>query len=98
MFDDVGKDSERAAGLLSLIANNGYNPSTFQVTQILLERMKDLYASGRKNNSIKPKEENRREETNDLIAQLKKENAKLSAMMEQLVGEREQEKKREVEQ
>jgi len=31
--------------MLSLIANNGYTPGTFQITQILLDRSKDVYAT-----------------------------------------------------
>jgi hypothetical protein len=48
MFEDIGKDSSRSAGLLAQICNNGYSAGTFQITQILMERMKDVYGACRK--------------------------------------------------
>ena len=48
MFDEIGKDSQRSLGLLSQISNNGYNPGTFQITQIILDRLKDVYANCKK--------------------------------------------------
>lgn len=48
MFDEIGKDSQKSAGVLTSISNNGYTSGTFQITQVLLDRSKDLYAS-RKN-------------------------------------------------
>lgn len=50
MFDEIGKDSQRSLGLLSQIANNGYNPGSFQITQIILDRLKDVYAGCKKGN------------------------------------------------
>jgi hypothetical protein len=37
--------------LLSQIGNNGYNPGSFQITQIILDRLKDVYAGCKKGNS-----------------------------------------------
>jgi hypothetical protein len=51
MFTDIGRDSQRSSGALSLIANNGYVPATFQITQILLERTKDVFAASKKGSS-----------------------------------------------
>ena len=48
MFDDIGKDSHRSSNLLSQISNNSYSPCSFQITQIMMDRAKDLYAAGRK--------------------------------------------------
>ena len=48
MFDEVGSDSQKSTGLLSQISNNGYNPGTFQITQIILDRLKDVYAGRKK--------------------------------------------------
>jgi hypothetical protein len=33
---------------LSQISNNGYIPGTFQITQIILDRLKDVYAGCKK--------------------------------------------------
>lgn len=49
MFDEIGKDSQKSAGLLSSISNNGYTSGTFQITQVLLDRSRDLYTASRKN-------------------------------------------------
>ena len=49
MFNEIGSDSQKSTVSLSHISNNGYNPSTFQVTQVLLDRCKDLYAAAKKN-------------------------------------------------
>lgn len=51
MFNDLGKDSHRSNNLLSQISNNSYSPSTFQITQVLMERSKDIYAACRKGTS-----------------------------------------------
>lgn len=48
MFDDISQDSQRTSNLLSQISNNSYSPCTFQITQILLDRAKDVYAACRK--------------------------------------------------
>jgi hypothetical protein len=48
MFEDVGADSQRSTSILSSVANTGYNSGTFQITQVLLDRLKDLYAATRK--------------------------------------------------
>lgn len=48
MFDDIGKDSIKSSELLSRISNNGYNAGTFQISQILLDRQKDVFASSKK--------------------------------------------------
>jgi len=45
MFAEIGEDSQKSVGLLSNIANNGYSPATFQVTQVLLHRSKDVYCA-----------------------------------------------------
>jgi hypothetical protein len=45
MFAEIGQDSQRSAGLLGQIANNGYSPATFQVTQVLLRRAQDVYCA-----------------------------------------------------
>lgn len=78
MFDEIGKDTQRTTGLLSQICNNSYNPGSFQITQILLDRFKDVYTACRKgSSSSKLREDSRiedrkhREETSELIAQLK---------------------------
>jgi hypothetical protein len=86
MFEDVGTDSTRSASILSSVANTGYNSGTFQITQVLLDRLKDLYAATRKSggNPVKKEDTKGREETNELIAQLKSENSKLTALLEQL--------------
>lgn len=51
MFDGIGKDSHRTNNLLSQISSNPYSPSTFQITQILMDRSKDVYAACRKGTS-----------------------------------------------
>lgn len=91
MFEDVGTDSQRSASILSSVANTGYNSGTFQITQVLLDRLKDLYAATRKSGGSNPakKEDTKgREQTNELIAQLKSENSKLTTLLEQLSAER----------
>lgn len=97
MFEDIGSDSQRSASILSSVANTGYSSGTFQITQVLLDRLKDLFAASRKGTggTIAKREDARgREETNELIAQLKSENSKLTALLEQLGAEREAEKRR----
>ena len=73
MFDDIGKDSHRSSSLLSQISNNSYSPCSFQITQILMDRAKDVYATCRKNQGKSdPKiqdDRKSREETNQLINQ-----------------------------
>ena len=65
MFTDIGKDSHRSANLLSQISSNTYVPCTFQVTQIMLDRAKDVYAACRKGTGRDSREDKRgREETN----------------------------------
>lgn len=56
MFDDIGKDSQRSTNLLSQICNNGFIPGTFQITEVLLDRLKDVYAACKKGSLPKPKE------------------------------------------
>ena len=72
MFNDIGKDSQRTTNLLSQISNNSYSPCTFQITQILMDREKDLYASCRRGTSRQDsrsvEDKKGREETNELIA------------------------------
>ena len=101
MFDDMGKDSHRSSNLLSQISNNSYSPCSFQITQILMDRAKDVYATCRKNQGKSDpriqEDRKSREETNELINQLKVENAKLNAMLEELAREKENEKKKLVE-
>ena len=97
MFEDIGSDSQRSASILSSVANTGYNSGTFQITQVLLDRLKDLFAASRKgtgSTATKREDARGREETNELIAQLKSENSKLTALLEQLGAEREAEKRR----
>ena len=97
MFEDIGSDSQRSAGILSSVANTGYSSGTFQITQVLLDRLKDLFAASRKGpggTATKREDARGREETNELIAQLKSENSKLTALLEQLGAEREAEKRR----
>lgn len=97
MFEDIGSDSQRSAGILSSVANTGYSSGTFQITQVLLDRLKDLFAATRKGTggtATKREDARGREETNELIAQLKSENSKLTALLEQLGAEREAEKRR----
>lgn len=57
MFEDIGKDSQRSANLLSQICNNGFIPGTFQITEVLLDRLKDVYAACKKGSIPKSKEE-----------------------------------------
>ena len=63
-----------------------------------MDRAKDVYATCRKNQGKSdPKiQEDRksRDETNQLISQLKVENAKLNTMLEELAREKESEKKK----
>lgn len=97
MFEDIGSDSQRSASILSSVANTGYSSGTFQITQVLLDRLKDLFAASRKGpggTATKREDARGREETNELIAQLKSENSKLTALLEQLGAEREAEKRR----
>lgn len=96
LFGEICNDSQRSAALLSSIANTTYNPATFQVTQVILDRFKDLFTATRRGTNTAKKDE-RREETGELIAQLRSENAKLTGLLEQLSTEREAEKKRELE-
>lgn len=87
MFEDVGTDSQRSASILTSVSNTGYSSGTFQITQVLLDRLKDLYAATRKiggSNPAKKEDAKGREETNELIAQLKSENSKLTALLDQL--------------
>lgn len=78
MFEEIGKDTQRTSSLLSQICNNSYSPGSFQITQILLDRFKDVYAACRKGSSssklreeTKAEDRKNREETNELITQLK---------------------------
>jgi hypothetical protein len=48
MYEALGKDSPRSGNLLSQITNNSYAPCSFQITQILMDRAKDVYAACRK--------------------------------------------------
>lgn len=101
MFDELGKNSQRSNGILSLIANNSYSSGTFQITQVLLDRSKDVYGAWsdlrKRGGSTLRTQEKGREDTAELISQLKNENSKLNALLEQLSSEREQEKRREQE-
>jgi hypothetical protein len=82
MFDELASDSQKTAALLSSIANTGYNSGTFQITQVLLDRFKDLFAATKKGGSSLKREESRgREETSELIVQLRGENAKLTELL-----------------
>lgn len=91
MFAEIGEDSQRSAALLGQIASNGYSAGTFQVTQVLLRRAQDVYCAwadlrkkgGKAREEGRSKEEGR-EETNELIRQLREENTKLNDMLEQL--------------
>jgi hypothetical protein len=79
MFAEIGEDSQRSVGLLAHIANSGYSPATFQVGQVLLHRSKDVYCAwadlrkkgGKGREEVKSHEGREREETNDLIRQLR---------------------------
>ena len=54
MFETLGNDSQKSNTTLAQIANNGYVSGTFQITQILLDREKDLYAASKKGgNTVK---------------------------------------------
>lgn len=88
MYGEICSDSQRAANILSSIANTTYNSATFQVTQVILDRFKDLFTATRRTGTAR-REDSRKEETSELIAQLKSENAKLTALLEQLSAERE---------
>lgn len=74
MFDEIGDSSAKASNILSTIAKQGYNSGSFQITQVILDRVKDLFAfsneSRKKGNATKPSQSNK-EETADLINQLK---------------------------
>ena len=96
MFAEVGNDSQRTSTVLNSISNNGYISGTFQITQVLLDRSKDVYAATKKGgNVIRGKEETKgRDETSELITQLKGENAKLTSLLEKLSEEREMERLR----
>jgi hypothetical protein len=52
MFESLSRDSPRSTGVLSSISNNGYVPGTFQITQVLLDRTKDVYAATKKGANI----------------------------------------------
>ena len=90
MFDSLGKDSQKSSNLLSHVSNNGYSPCGFQVSQIMMDRSKDLYAACKKGGRQESRGDDRktRDETGELINQLKVENSKLNAMLEQLSNER----------
>ena len=66
MFNELGSDSAKSSSSLNNISNNGYNPSTFQITQILLDRSKDLYAAAKRNPNP-PKKHSTSQETQNLI-------------------------------
>ncbi len=51
MFQDISQDTQRNTSLLSNINNSGYTSGTFQITRILLDRAKDVYAATRKGTS-----------------------------------------------
>jgi hypothetical protein len=55
MFDDMCKDSHRTSNLLSQISNNPYSSGSFQITQIILDRFKDVYEASRRGTSSQGK-------------------------------------------
>ena len=79
MFNELGSDSAKSSSALSNISNNGYNPSTFQITQILLDRSKDLYAAAKRNPY--PPQKQPSQDTQALIEDLKRENSKLNDLL-----------------
>ena len=48
MFNDIGKDTHRSSNLLSHISNSSYSPCSFQLSQIMMDRAKDVYAACKK--------------------------------------------------
>ena len=91
MFNELSSDSPKSAQALANISNNGYNPSTFQVTQVLLERSKDLYAAVKKGPPTQ-RQVGASRETDELIEELKRENGKLNEMLQQLTEQQERQK------
>ena len=65
MFAEIGNDSQKSSAVLNSISNNGYTSGTFQITQVMLDRSKDVYAATRKGGSVvRGKEETKgRDET-----------------------------------
>lgn len=57
MFDSFGRDSHRSANLLSQISSNSYAQGSFQITQIILDRLKDVYAECKKGGGHKGSKE-----------------------------------------
>lgn len=43
-FTSLSEDSEKSTNLLSTIGKTGFSPSTFQLSNVLLERNKDLFS------------------------------------------------------
>lgn len=78
----MGSDSQRSSGLLSGIAKNGYSSGSFQITQVILDRSKDLFIDSKKKINLAGKtssiSDKNKEETQELINQLKHENNKLN--------------------
>jgi hypothetical protein len=69
MFENIGNDTQRNTGILANICNHGYNAGTFQITQVLLDRSKDVYGACRKGTSQTKREDVKgREETSQLIS------------------------------
>ena len=86
--------------LLSTISKAGFTAGTFQVSQVLLDRSKDLYEqlveSKRRGGSgflTGVEKQSSKQETNELIAQLQRENSKLSELLEELDKEKENNQK-----
>ena len=65
MFDGIGQDSSKTSNLLTQICSHSYSPCTFQITQILLDRSKDLYSSCRKGGKPEAHKQDDKQEKND---------------------------------
>jgi hypothetical protein len=84
-------------GLLNSIAKNGYTAASFQITQVHLDRSKDLFEAVSELRRKTPSQATKREETGELIIQLREENSKLNFLLEKLANDKESERRREYE-
>lgn len=74
MFDEMSENSQKASSILSSISKGGYNAGSFQITQVILDRNKDVFSftnEARKKGNFSVSQKSTNNETSELINQLK---------------------------
>lgn len=78
MYSAISEDSQRTGNLLLAVSKGGFSSGLFQITQVILDRNKDLFAycndAKRKYSTteMSKNQDNSRAETNELIKTLRK--------------------------